>query len=356
MAPKHLLMDYLNRDKAKDILQSEWATTAKFVGTGPYKVVEYVPDQYIVFAPYEKYHRGKPLLDKLIYRSFADAQTMAAALEKQEIDCCRIPPTELERFKKMAHLYFRMNQDNPAVTGTPINTRRPLLSDKRNRQALLYALDREAINQTINAGAGQVIDTLYEAPPRFGISPNMKRYPYDPKKAKELLKEGGWDPNRKLQWAVQAVPADPALYDAINGYWADVGVQAEFFVYGQDDKVLMKPRWEFDFYMSGYKMGHPAFASDHQDALNPRCDYVCTGYEDPRFHELLDKSTQVLPDEELKKTVWELQELVSEAAQFLIFFRSPDVYGVNKRVHDLKAGYTTMDLYDWEIYKTWVET
>ena len=151
------------------------------------------------------------MLDKLIYRSFADGQTMAAALENGEIDACAIPPTELERFKAMEHLNFRMNADNPSVGGTPINTRRGMLSDKRVRQALLYAIDREAINNTLLAGAGQVIDTRYEHPPRFGISPNMKTYPYDPDKAKELLEEAGWDGSQTLQWAVQAVPSNGSV-------------------------------------------------------------------------------------------------------------------------------------------------
>src|SRR5438105_10467337 len=101
MAPKHILMPYLNRDKAKDILTSEWATTAKHVGMGPFKVVEYVPDQYIIYEPFADYYRGKPKLSKLIFRPFADALTMAASLEKKEIDVgMRLPATEVTRLKK----------------------------------------------------------------------------------------------------------------------------------------------------------------------------------------------------------------------------------------------------------------
>jgi peptide/nickel transport system substrate-binding protein len=300
-------------------------------------------------------------LEQLIYRSFADRQTMAAALESGEIDAAQIPPTELERFQQMDHLYFRMNEDNPAVSGFPINVRQPYLADKRVRQALLYAIDREAINQTLNAGAGQVIDTRYEQPSRFGISPNLKRYEYNPDMARELLAaaeaDGVWDPETVLRWTVQAVPTDPSLFEAINGYWAEVGVLAEFQVLGSDLTAQASgPHWNFDFYMSGYPIGHPSVASDHLDALSPACDYVCTGYENPRFHELVQQSTQVLPDEEMQQIIWELQELVSEEAIFVILHRSPDVYGINKRVHDLKAGYTTMDLYDWEIQSTWVES
>ena len=98
IAPQHILSDFLkDRSKAQDILKSEWATTAKHVGIGPFKVVEYVPDQYIVYEPYANYHFGKPKLDRVVYRSYQDRQTVAAAIEKKEIDIGWIPETEYAR-------------------------------------------------------------------------------------------------------------------------------------------------------------------------------------------------------------------------------------------------------------------
>ena len=81
------------------ILQSEWATTANHVGIGPFRVVEYVADQHIIYEPFENYHRGKPILDRLIYRPYADSQTLVAALETQELDAGgRLPDSEYQRF------------------------------------------------------------------------------------------------------------------------------------------------------------------------------------------------------------------------------------------------------------------
>ena len=111
IAPDHILHEYLDRDKGKNILQSEWATTAKHVGIGPFRVTEYVPDQYIVYAPFADYYRGKPRLDKLIYRPFQDATTNAAALQNKEVDAGRLAATDYPRFQKFDFLNFNTAKD-----------------------------------------------------------------------------------------------------------------------------------------------------------------------------------------------------------------------------------------------------
>ena len=64
IAPDHIVSAYMDRERSQDILQSDWATSAAHVGIGPFRVTEYVADQYIVYEPFENYYRGKPLLEQ----------------------------------------------------------------------------------------------------------------------------------------------------------------------------------------------------------------------------------------------------------------------------------------------------
>jgi peptide/nickel transport system substrate-binding protein len=355
IAPNHILSQYLNRETGKDILQSEWATTSNHVGIGPFRVSEYVADQYIIYAPFENYYRGRPLLDEIVYRPFLDATTNAAALENKEVDVGRVAATDYPHFQELDFLNF-VTGKRATYTGTPFNARQPYLNQKV-RQALIYALDRDAIVQTLYAGAVDVIHSPISVP-QYGDSPNLIKYNYDPEKAKALLAEGGWDSGRKIRWAISAAPsseADQAYYAAINGYWAEVGVEAEFQVFGQDASGLWAPNWDFDLYPSAYPIGLPGSVAIH---LNPRqASYVSSGYDTPEFQALWDDAQLQHDEETMKNTIWKLQETIAEQALTLMIARSTDIWGINKRVHELSPlymGYES-ELYDWQIEKVWVD-
>ncbi|MGH2558832.1 MAG: ABC transporter substrate-binding protein [Thermomicrobiales bacterium] len=355
IAPNHVLSAYLDRTKGEEILRSEWATTANHIGLGPFKVVEYEPDQFIVYEPFENYYRGKPLLDQVIYRSYQDATTNAAALQNKEIDAARLPAVEYERFKEFDFLNFHENV-SLTYSGTPFNTRQPYLN-KQVRQALFHAIDREAMAQTLYAGAVEVVHSPI-AVPQYGDSPNLAKFEYDPERAQALLAEGGWDSSRKIRWAVAQIPdseQDQAYYAAINGFWEAVGVQAEFQVFGQDSTVLWGPGWDFDLYPSSYPIGIPASIAIH---LDPRlASYVSAGFDTPEFVALWDAAQLQAPDEEMQATIWGLQEMIADEALSLMIVRSPDIWAVDKRVHGLTPAYFgyEADLYDWQLEKVWVE-
>lgn len=353
IAPVHILADFLkDRSKIQELLKSEWATTPKHVGLGPFKVVEYVPDQYVVYEPNAGYHFGKPKLDKLIYRSFADRQTLTAAVEKKEIDVGWIAESEWDRLKKLDFLTYRTPRATLA-TGTTFNAAQPYLSDVRVRQALLHAIDRDAIIQKIYFGASEKINTLlYTA--KYGESPNLKKYEYDPAKAKQLLKDAGWDPSRKLRWLVQVIPPDTSIYDAINGYWAEVGVQTEFQI--QPDLSAGRGKTPtFDMTWSSYPIGYPSAIASYFDSRVAESYY--TGLKSARYEELSDQFNGPLSDDEGKKVIHEMQEILANEARFLMIAFSPNVWAINKRVHDLLPIYMASGYTDWGgLQNAWVDS
>jgi ABC-type transport system substrate-binding protein len=357
IAPDHILNQYLNRDTGSSILESPWATTAEHVGIGPFKVVEYVADQYIRYEPFENYYNGKPLLGEVVYRPYADAVTLAAALESGEIMVGRLPIGEVERFEQMSSLSIH-SATSPSYQGAIINTRQPHLADKRVRQALLYAIDREAMAQVLYAGKVAVVHSPIEVP---GIpeSPTMKKYEYDPEQAKALLAEAGWDPNQVIYWDVAMVPSDEATlayYATINDFWAQVGVKADFNVVGQDLSVLWGPDWPFNLYPSAYPIGIPAWVARDLDPRNA-VGRSSAGFDAEGFTDLWDRAKSNLTGDEEIAAIHELQDVIAEEALALMIVRSPDIWGIGNNVHGLTPNYfpNEYDLYDWHLEKVWVD-
>src|SRR5207249_2945039 len=148
---------------------------------------------YVIYEPNNDYFKGKPKLSKVIYRPFTDALGVAAALEKKELNVgARLPATEYARLQKIDTLQF-VDGKPPSYYGEHINTKQPYLSDKRIRQALMYALDRTTISKVLYGGS-ELVDTPIFLP-KYGDPPDLKKYNFDPDKAKQLLKDAGWDPN-----------------------------------------------------------------------------------------------------------------------------------------------------------------
>jgi peptide/nickel transport system substrate-binding protein len=182
---------------------AEWlklpVATEKPIGTGPFKMTEYVVDQHIIFDRFDDYFLGPPLLEQCIIRFYGDASVMLIGLDKGEIDCTMagLDPEDYERLS-----------GNPDFVLDPVNTgstvfvslsfTRDFLQDKRVRQAFLYAIDREGLVREVLNGLGSVPKvSMWQAD--WANSPNLEPYPYDPEKAKALLQDAGWDSSRELE-------------------------------------------------------------------------------------------------------------------------------------------------------------
>ena len=179
----------------------------------------------------------------------------------------------------------------------------------------MHAIDRQTIADVLYAGAVDVVHTPIVVP-GFDDSPNLKKYEYDPEKAKALLQSGGWDSSRKIRWAVGTVPSDEvqlAYYAAINGYW-EAGWRSGR-VPGfrpRTATVLWGPNWDFDLYPSSYPIGIPESVAIHYDPS--RASYVSSGYDTPEFRDLWTQAMREQPQDEHQAVIWKLQETMAERA------------------------------------------
>jgi peptide/nickel transport system substrate-binding protein len=200
------------------------------VGCGPFKFVEWVPNDHFVMDRFENYHqKGKPYVDRVIIRVMRDPITQMAAFKAGEIDfIASFTPEHVETLKSQnptaqvmtgpetTPMVIGLKVTNPA-DGKPMSNNRtphPIFGDLRTRRAVAcFGIDREEINKIALKGL---------ATPWVGMIPvgtmdttNVNHMcPYDQEKAKALLKEAGYGPNNPLTFEI-ITDTEKAVFNAI---------------------------------------------------------------------------------------------------------------------------------------------
>lgn len=201
------------------------------VGTGPFVMSKFVDDQYIEGVANENYFLGKPKLDKIVFQIYADTAAILNALEAGELDATPyegggIPLDQVKRFEAMKHLTVLGNMDAGLPTFLFVNFADEDFAKPEVRQALMYAIDRETMMETVRMNYGKISNTMF--PAEWARPADLETYPYNPEKAMELLKAAGWDSSRKLDFLYyynDQVNKDIVV--AIQAYLGAVGVNVE---------------------------------------------------------------------------------------------------------------------------------
>jgi peptide/nickel transport system substrate-binding protein len=150
------------------------------------------------------------------------------ALSTGEIDVMSyegggVPVSDIERMQKVPTLTVLPNLDAGLPTYLQFNFNHTHLKDARIRQAMVYAIDRDKIIASVKKGTGKISNTMF--PAAWAQSPSLSLYKYDPAKAKQLLKDAGWDASRKVDFIYYyADQVNKDTVTAIQAYLAAVGV------------------------------------------------------------------------------------------------------------------------------------
>lgn len=202
------------------------------VGTGPYKVVEMKPGEQYTLVRNDDYTWGSPKsqakIKNIIIREIPDTQTQVAELMSGGIDVTSdMSPDIVNKLTGTPGVAAKMNETLRIFTiglDAAKRANNPAINDERVRQALNYAVDREAIVKNLMAGAARVLYTPCH-PMQFGCSEDAAaKYPHDVEKAKALLKEAGYGDGLQLTLYAEA-PAKEA--EAIMANFAEIGVKVD---------------------------------------------------------------------------------------------------------------------------------
>ncbi|MFN7167378.1 MAG: ABC transporter substrate-binding protein [Pannonibacter sp.] len=305
------------------------------VGTGPFKVVSYAPKVDVKLAANPEYWGGAPKLDEVDFRFISEPATAVAELQFGRVDLI-IPPIipigMVETIKSDANLEI-LSVPGPTVDALRFNTRNGITADARVRKAIIMAVDRSAIVQSILAGHASEIATFQSAL-SFGHDEALKPLPFDPAAAKKLLAEAGVKPGSALQIDVRGNDATMnEVAQAISFYLQAVGLNATVKPY--ETSVLINdiiPQgktgamfqqkwggWTFDYDNTAYAMYHTG------EKWNP--------YDkDETLDKLLESQRPMTDQAAREKVLQEIGAYVADKALELPLYNTNAIYGINKRV------------------------
>ncbi|MBX6351567.1 MAG: ABC transporter substrate-binding protein, partial [Clostridia bacterium] len=212
-------------------IQKYGADIAKHpVGTGPFRFVKWDPGVEVVVERNPDYWRGAPAVERVVYRPVPDDQTRLAELEAGQLDfIVNVPPDDVARLKADSR-FTVLEQPGMHIWYLVMNTQKPPFDDVRVRQAANYAINREAIVHDILKDTG-VVAQNYIPPVLWTYDDTVKAYPYDPEKAKELLRETGLSLPIKVDFWVptsgSGMQQPVAMAQAIQADLAAVGIEAD---------------------------------------------------------------------------------------------------------------------------------
>ncbi len=201
------------------------------IGTGPFKLVRWERGRELVLAANPDYFDGPPRLSRLVYRVFAGGQfdAMYEEFQKGNLEDTPIPTQDYRRIVTTKN-YIYVKRSMLSVRFYGINTRVKPLDDRRVRQALIYAIDRNALVEEVFSGRYMTARGILP-PGTQGYNPTLKGYHYDPPRARELLREAGYPGGRGLPpipiWSSVRHEGIIREHALIKKYLEAAGIQAE---------------------------------------------------------------------------------------------------------------------------------
>ncbi len=345
--PKHLL-------EGQDINKSDFDRHP--VGTGPYKFVEWKTDQQIVLEANPDYWEGKPHIQKFVMRIIPDQSTEFLDLLNGGIDAIGpwlfgsmsaeqyVKDTENPKFKDYYNVY---KTNTLAYVYIGWNPKNPLFKDKKVRQALTMAIDRQTLIQNVLFGQGTISTGPFHT---WANNPDIKPWPFDPAKAREYLKEAGWKPGPdgilhktiagkdtpfKFNLLIcQGYVESERMATIIQQQLKQLGIQIDVQVYefGTYWSQYLESR-KFEAYI-GEWFTDPDPSDTYQIFHSSQTDqnqFNFVSYSNQQVDRLLEEARETFDLTKRKKIYWKIQSILNEDQPYTFLYVPNNFMAIHKR-------------------------
>ena len=307
------------------------------VGAGPWKSVEYAPGDHLTVERFDDYFDpDSVLLASLTIRLIDDDDTRLNAIRAGEVDVAQISAAQVQLASADSSLEVRTDPAL-AIDHIGLNISIPPFDDPLVRQAINYAIDREALLEGIYRGTG-VIAWQPFPPGYYANNPELEEmYPYDPEKARELLAEAGYPDGFSFDFQTNSQPFRVQATQAVAGMLAEVGIETS--IIPMEGPALLDAFY-YQNAVAAYftPWGGRADPSQTLDNLfGPSGLNNPAKITDPELAELLDQARSSGNQEERGELFREASALIMEDSRMI-----PLVFpGVTTVIGDNVVGYST---------------
>ena len=322
---------FISSKVAADKYGDQWFQNP--IGTGPYKFVSFQRGGNLVFTRNDDYWRGKAAIKEIVIRKVTEDAARLAALEAGQADFINaVPVHEVPRLQRhprirvdsieALHMYFLM-----------MNVAHKPFDNKLVRQAVNYSVDAPAIVKNIFDGIGHPVNGPI-ASSIIGSDPTLKRYPYDPKKAKQLLAQAGYTEGCDVQlyYSTGRYPKDREVCQAVAAQMTKGGFRVE----------LISQEWALFWGSEGVNGGKLPFYYNNRgplvDADTFYDQYFRTGttkrcnYSNPEFDKLIEEEQKAGDNKKRVALLQQAGKILMEDVPFVPLYHLANIYGAAKNL------------------------
>jgi peptide/nickel transport system substrate-binding protein len=317
------------------------------VGTGPFKFASWTPGVEVVLEKNPDYWGDPPKIDRVIYRPIIEDQSRLTELEAGGVNfIVNIPPDELARLKGDDR-FTVVEQAGMHTWWVAFNHTRAPFDDTRVRQAMNYAVNKQAIVDNILKGTG--ILAINPLPPVvWSYTDDVQRYEYNPEKAKELLAEAGYPDGFPCVFWIpesgsgmqQPVPMGTAMQADLKAVGIDCKI--ETFEWGTYlDKVIVPPEdAEFDLMEMSW-IGDNGDPDNHLFILLsgeqwPPHGYNMGFYKNDEVDALLREARTTLDQAKRTELYVKAQKLIAEDPPWMMIDHETQIVVMEKKIKNFK--------------------
>ena len=294
------------------------------VGTGPYSFVEFLPRSSLTVTQYDAYWGGTPNYASITFRIIPEQSTRVAALLNGEVSAINaISVEDIQAIQEASDTKIASSATTRHIM-IALRGDRDVISDVRIREAMNYAVDKEAITSTILTGIASPVDGFL-APSMPYARSNLGPWPYDPDKAADLLAEAGYD-GEAIQIAIGAgrYPSDDLVGLAVVNMLEEAGFNIDLQAV---DYSAMQAELgnRIDASYDGWIQGWGASLLDSGGQLNAFFNGTDAAlplfYENADYQAASERAALATNDEERSAAVQEMEDIIwNDAAGIFLYF------------------------------------
>ena len=330
MLPRHILKN------DPDIMRSSFNQHP--IGTGPYRLKKFEVSGDIELVANERYFLHPPYIQRLYYHFVPDPATRFLMLKSRQLDVGGLSPLQVERQidQSFRSFYAIYEQPSHSYTYLGFNLENPKFKDKRVREALNLAVDRQELIDILFFSHGRICTGPF-MPGTFAYDPGVKPPKVDLQRAKALLKAAGYDKKHPLKFEIATNSNNSLrLYAAqIIQYQLgkiDVEVSIRAMEWQAFLNTVVTPR-KFETILLGWGLGltPDAYPLWHSDSAKIG-GFNLVGYKNPEVDRLIEEAQSTIDRTKLSKLYRRIFRLIVADVPYLFLYIPNSITAVNRSI------------------------